>query len=157
MFRRLFASLAGACFLVVASVGYGRSPGSCTILVRQVDGIPGQRAQFSCSEEQSPCLSHFLINSYGRPVTLFVRATSIPGNLYVKFVTEENDLSIGSHPYLHLAVKNTGELHQTLFIYDASNFAQEDNPTALLHLPVLRAPGPGQFLTAVRLDVDFDH
>ena len=85
MFRRLFAWLAGACFLVVASVGYGRSPGSCTILVRQVNGIPGKRAQFSCSKEQSPCIGGFLINDNGRSVFLFIKVTSLPSNLYLNF------------------------------------------------------------------------
>ena len=155
MFRRLFAGLVGACFLVVASAGYARSLGSCTILVRQVDGIPGQQARFTCSQQQSPCLSHFLINSDGRPVTLFVKVSSIPGNLYFKFLTEENELTVGSHPYLHLGVKDTGKTHDTVFIYIASNFARQDNPTELSHRAILRAPG--QFLTAVRLEVDFDH
>lgn len=157
MFRRLFAGLVGACFLVVASVSYARSPGSCTILVRQVNGIPGKRAQFSCSKEQGPCIGGFLINNMGRQVRLFIEVTSIPGTLYLKFFTEENDLSIGWNPYLYIGVKDTGTFHRTLFLYDASDFARQDHPTALSHRAVVRAPGLEQFLTAVRLDVDFDH
>lgn len=94
------------------------------------------------------------IRAEGRAITLFVKASAIPGNVYLKFVTEQNDLAIGSNPYLHMAVGEAGRFHQTVAVSVAPELSPTDNPTALSHRPILRAPG--RVLAVLRVDIDLD-
>jgi len=130
------------------------SSGSCTILVRRIDGLPAQQARILCSAAQSPCHGQLQVTSDGRTTALFIKASSSPGNVYLKFYTADHDLSVGSNPYLHLAVGEAGSVHRTVGVSIASEFAQDDNPTALNHRPVLRAPG--QILAVLRVDIVLD-
>src|SRR2546430_14992399 len=140
--------------LLGVSLAHAGSTGSCMILVRQIDGLPGKQARFWCSKSQGPCRGKMQIESDGQVLTLFIKATSIPGNIYLKFFTRDHDLSVGSDPYLHLAVGGAGKLHETIGVSIASSLAPEDNPSALSHRPILRAPG--EILAVLRIDIDLD-
>jgi hypothetical protein len=94
------------------------------------------------------------ITAEGRATTLFIKASSIPGNVYLKFLTADHDLAVGSDPYLHIGVGEAGNISETVVVSIASQLSPVDNRTALSHRSVLRAPG--EPLATLRVDIDLD-